>query len=172
MKDTEREEARYRQKEKQAPCGEPDMGLDPRTPGSRPEPKADAQPLSHPGAPVLSQLKKEKKRLSNPKIVLLSVILPFPTLKSTALFSHSDKQKQTNSVWDVVLIFLHLFKNHWDIGAPGRLSGWTSAPLLRLWSRGPGIESHIGFPAGSLLLPLHVPLSLPLCLSWINIKNL
>ena len=27
------------------------MGLDPRTPGSRPEPKADAQPLSHPGAP-------------------------------------------------------------------------------------------------------------------------
>ena len=27
------------------------MGLDPRTPGSRPEPKADAEPLSHPGAP-------------------------------------------------------------------------------------------------------------------------
>ena len=34
----------------QAPCGEPDAGLDPRTPGSRPELKADAQPLSHPGA--------------------------------------------------------------------------------------------------------------------------
>ena len=30
---------------------EPDAGLNPRTPGSRPEPKADAQPLSHPGAP-------------------------------------------------------------------------------------------------------------------------
>ena len=27
------------------------VGLHPRTPGSRPEPKADAQPLSHPGAP-------------------------------------------------------------------------------------------------------------------------
>ena len=27
------------------------MGLDPTTPGSRPEPKADAQPLCHPGAP-------------------------------------------------------------------------------------------------------------------------
>ena len=26
----------------------PDVGLDPRTPGSRPEPKADAPPLSHP----------------------------------------------------------------------------------------------------------------------------
>ena len=30
---------------------EPDVGLDPTTPGSRPEPKADAQPLCHPGAP-------------------------------------------------------------------------------------------------------------------------
>ena len=30
---------------------EPDAGLNPRTPGSRPGPKADAQPLSHPGAP-------------------------------------------------------------------------------------------------------------------------
>ena len=30
---------------------EPNGGLDPRTPGSRPESKADAQLLSHPGAP-------------------------------------------------------------------------------------------------------------------------
>ena len=30
---------------------EPDEGLNPRTPGSHPEPKADAQPLSHPGPP-------------------------------------------------------------------------------------------------------------------------
>ena len=29
------------------------MGLDPRTPGSCPEPKADAPPLSHSGAPGL-----------------------------------------------------------------------------------------------------------------------
>ena len=36
---------------KQAPCRKPDVGLDPRTMGSRPEPKADAQPLSHPGVP-------------------------------------------------------------------------------------------------------------------------
>ena len=32
--------------------GEPDVGLDPKNPGSCPEPKADAQPLSHPGAPI------------------------------------------------------------------------------------------------------------------------
>ena len=31
---------------------EPDVGLDPITPGSRPEPKAEAQPLCHPGAPI------------------------------------------------------------------------------------------------------------------------
>ena len=30
---------------------EPDMGLNPENPGSCPEPKADAQPLSHPGVP-------------------------------------------------------------------------------------------------------------------------
>ena len=53
MRDTqrERERQRHRQREKQAPCREPDAGLDPRTPGSCPEPKADTQPLSHPGAP-------------------------------------------------------------------------------------------------------------------------
>ena len=42
-------EAETLQSEKQAPTGEPDAGLDPRTPGSCPEPKADAQPPSHPG---------------------------------------------------------------------------------------------------------------------------
>ena len=35
-----------------APCGEPDVGLNPGTPGSRPEPKADTQSLSHPGIPA------------------------------------------------------------------------------------------------------------------------
>ena len=35
------------------PSRKPDAGLDLRTPGSRPEPKADAQPLSHPRVPVL-----------------------------------------------------------------------------------------------------------------------
>ena len=39
----ERERQRHRQREeKQAPCREPDAGLGPGTPGSRPEPKADA----------------------------------------------------------------------------------------------------------------------------------
>ena len=38
-----------RQREKQTPCGEPSVRLNPGALGSGPEPKADAQPLSHPG---------------------------------------------------------------------------------------------------------------------------
>ena len=48
MRDTERG-TETQAREKQVPCREPDVGLDPRTSGSRPEPKADTQPLSHPG---------------------------------------------------------------------------------------------------------------------------
>ena len=44
MRGTERERQRHRQGKKQAPCREPDVGLDPRTLGSHPESKAD---LSH-----------------------------------------------------------------------------------------------------------------------------
>ena len=47
MRGTERQ--RHRQREKQSLP--PDAELDPKTPGSQPEPKADAQPLSHSGAP-------------------------------------------------------------------------------------------------------------------------
>ena len=46
-----RERQRHRQREKQAPCKKPDVGLDPRSPGSRPGLKAGAQPLSHRGVP-------------------------------------------------------------------------------------------------------------------------
>ena len=38
---------------------EPDMGFDPGSPGSRPEPKAGAKPLRHPGIPR-SILKEER----------------------------------------------------------------------------------------------------------------
>ena len=60
MRDTERRERererqRHRRREKQAPCREPDVGLDPGTPGSRPRPKAGAKLLSHPGIPLNKQ---------------------------------------------------------------------------------------------------------------------
>ena len=52
MRDTQRERQRHRKREKQAPCREPNVGLDPGTPGSHPEPKADTQLLNHPGIPI------------------------------------------------------------------------------------------------------------------------
>ena len=58
MRDGERERPRHRQREKQAPCGEPNEGLDPRTLESRPEPEADAQPLSHPSPCLFFQTRK------------------------------------------------------------------------------------------------------------------
>ena len=36
MRDRERERQRHRQREKQDHCGEPDVGLDPESPGSHP----------------------------------------------------------------------------------------------------------------------------------------
>ena len=60
MRDTEREA------EMQAPQGEPDAGLDPRTPGSRPEAKADAQSLSHPGVPSTSFISRKVARRQTP----------------------------------------------------------------------------------------------------------
>ena len=46
-----RERQRHRQREKQAPYGEPGLGVNPRTLGSCPELKTDAQQLSHPAIP-------------------------------------------------------------------------------------------------------------------------
>ena len=54
---TEREREREAETQSEGEAGsmhrEPDAGLDPGTPGSRPRPKAGAKPLSHPGIPWL-----------------------------------------------------------------------------------------------------------------------
>ena len=47
-----------KREEKQAPCREPLAVLHPGTPGSCPEPNADAQPLSHPGIPRVRKILK------------------------------------------------------------------------------------------------------------------
>ena len=56
MIERERERQRHRRREKQAPCWEPDVGLDPGIPGSRPGPKAGTKPLSHPGIPLIGAI--------------------------------------------------------------------------------------------------------------------
>ena len=42
MRDTGRERQRHRKREKQAPCREPDVGVDTGSAGSHPRQKADA----------------------------------------------------------------------------------------------------------------------------------
>ena len=59
MRDIERE-ADTQAEGKQAPCREPDVGLDPGTPGSRLGPKAGAKPLSHPGIPLSQEILSKK----------------------------------------------------------------------------------------------------------------
>ena len=58
MRDRERGggQAETQQRENQALCREPDVGLDPRTPGSHPRPKEGVKPLSHPGIPIRKSL--------------------------------------------------------------------------------------------------------------------
>ena len=51
MRDTKRKGGQRHMQREKTPCREPDVGLDPRTPGSHPEPKAGAKLLSHPGIP-------------------------------------------------------------------------------------------------------------------------
>ena len=49
---TEREAETQAEGEAGSMHREPDVGLDPRSPGSRPGPKAGAKPLRHPGIPM------------------------------------------------------------------------------------------------------------------------
>ena len=51
MRDTEKRHS-HKQREKQAPRREPELGLNPGSPRSCPEPKTDVQPLGHPGVPA------------------------------------------------------------------------------------------------------------------------
>ena len=69
--ETHRERQSHRQREKQAPSREPDMGLDPGTPGSCPELKADTQPLSYPGIPMLSNLNINQQQVTFIESLLL-----------------------------------------------------------------------------------------------------
>ena len=67
MRDPERE-AETQAEEKQAPCGEPDAGLDSRTLESHLEPKADAQLLSPPGVPRVSSPSSTAVLIRRPRI--------------------------------------------------------------------------------------------------------
>ena len=61
----ERERQRYMQREKQAPCREPDMGFDPRSPGSGPGLKAAPNPWATRAAPISVFKSNWEKKKSN-----------------------------------------------------------------------------------------------------------
>ena len=92
MRHTEREAETHT--EKRPPFGEPDAGLDPRTLESCPKPKADAQPLSHPGAlncRILNKYPPLYQRVINANVLFISGIqhsnLTFCTLND----AHQDE---------------------------------------------------------------------------------
>ena len=76
-----RERGGHRPRDRQAPCGEPDRGLNPGTPGSRPGPKADAPPLSPQGSPWL--------RVLNGGSFCPRVATTFPTYVQDEAFAQS-----------------------------------------------------------------------------------
>ena len=53
MRERQREREAETQAEKQAPCKDPEVELDPRTPGSHIGPKAGTKPLATQGSPIL-----------------------------------------------------------------------------------------------------------------------
>ena len=81
MRYTERQ--RKGQREKPAPHGEPDAGLNPRTPGPQSEPKADCKPLSHPGVPrFICFREKAREEQAYPLSVEPDMELNLMTLRS------------------------------------------------------------------------------------------
>ena len=64
---------RETQREKQAPCRDPDAGLDPGTPGPHPGPKAGTKPLSHPGIPPITYFYMIRKFWNDPYDLILFI---------------------------------------------------------------------------------------------------
>ena len=65
-----RERQRHRQREKQAPCREPDAGLDPGTPDYALG-MGSTQPLSHPVIPIIFVLKSILPYIQMPNYMLI-----------------------------------------------------------------------------------------------------
>ena len=105
MRDTERQG--HRQREKQAPCREPDTGLDLRFPESRPGLKADVQPLSHPGVLnhiLLGRVHPIYHHLATSYTGLFSPVLPTSTFSSNQQILTEDLLYAMYfvGIWEVV----------------------------------------------------------------------
>ena len=74
-RETETERQRHRQRAKQAPCREPDVGLNPGSPGSRSGPKAALNRCTTRAAP--------EKPLNTFLVVFIFILMPLPLLCGT-----------------------------------------------------------------------------------------
>ena len=104
-----RERLKHRQRKEQAPCKEPDAGLNPMTPGSHPEPKADAQPLSHPGIPTELKyyISSQKDKSLLRKWWWIKILSKLPGLINLVGISSSDSSKNND----------HVLKSYYLLGA-------------------------------------------------------
>ena len=124
------ERGRDRQREKQAPCGEPDMGLHPRTPGSQPQPKADAQLLNHPG--------------THDSEVLTDVCYTLQTENTFLAFIHKKKPQQIlqtpitqHAIPTIFSVHVRISNCHSNRGlgwgsvsaVPGKINSFTGSSL-------------------------------------------
>ena len=106
--ETHIERWRHRQREKQAPCRVPDVGLNLKTPGSWPELMADTQPLSHLGILNFSFLPAHHP--TSPSSLLLLTVDGVITHWAILAFSFSPfhpSQSLTGSNFEICIKCIH-----------------------------------------------------------------
>ena len=70
---------------------------------------------------------------------------------------HTIEKSLVKPSWLKIIIIIHCKRDTW-------MARWLNSSLWpEAWSRGPGIESHVGLPASPAAC-----VSASLCLSWIN----
>ena len=108
-RDRERGAERHRQREKQAPCREPGVRLDPGTPDSGPGLKAGAKPLSHPGILRTFHFKSSslwlRYRLRGPEFTVWGWRIKLGFQGSWKLFQ--EAKTLLSEHWDVTEWFLN-----------------------------------------------------------------
>ena len=112
---------RHRQREKQAPHGEPDVGLDPRTLGSRPKPRQTR--LSHPGIPSFWNLSYY--------FTISACIYVNPMCVSIHMFIHTSSQHTIQSA--------NIGRLQWDD------EKWALRPVLYMFTSRFGIQGPAVF---------------------------
>ena len=101
----ERGRERHRQREKQVPCREPDVRLDSGTSGLRLEPKADPQPLSHPGILELSFIWLNITNVLEDRtgcvlnLYLNDLLLLLDALDLSSLFTVENRKINIQMIW-------------------------------------------------------------------------